>query len=60
MEAKVVELIISGFRNKEIAKKLSITEGTVKSHLTSIFMKLGLQSRYQLMVYGRKLRRQSL
>lgn len=60
MEAKVAELIIRGFRNKEIAKKLSITDGTVKSHLTSIFMKLGLQSRYQLMVYGKRLRQQSI
>ena len=57
-ELTVAELIMGGFRKKEIAKELSIKEGAVKSHLTEIFMKLGLQSRYQLIVFGRKLRSQ--
>ncbi len=55
MEMKVVELIVYGFSNKQIAKKLSISEKTVKAHLTNIFMKLGLENRYQLIVYARQL-----
>jgi DNA-binding NarL/FixJ family response regulator len=55
-ELTVAGLVTDGFKNKEIAKMLSIKEGTVKSHLTDIFMKLGLQSRYQLIVFGRELR----
>jgi DNA-binding NarL/FixJ family response regulator len=55
-EAKVVGLVESGLKNKEIAKKLSISEKTVKTHMTHIFMKLGLQNRYQLIVYTKQLR----
>jgi NarL family two-component system response regulator LiaR len=56
IELKIVELIGDGFSNKEIAKKFSIKEKTVKSHLTHIFKKLGLQSRYQLLLYAKQLR----
>jgi DNA-binding NarL/FixJ family response regulator len=55
-ELKIEELIGDGFNNKEIAKKLLIKEKTVKTHLTRIFKKLGLQSRYQLIVYAKQLR----
>lgn len=47
-QLKVIELIASGFTNKEIANVFSISEKTVKAHLTNIFTKLGLQNRYQL------------
>jgi len=59
MELKVIELIINGFSNKEIASKLSISEKTVKAHLSSIFMKLNLENRYQLIVYGTQLKRRA-
>jgi DNA-binding NarL/FixJ family response regulator len=52
MESKVIELIVGGFSNKEIANKLSISDKTVKAHLTNIFMKLNIENRYQLIVYG--------
>ena len=55
-EAKVIELVGYGLKNKEIAKKLSVEEKTVKAHLTRIFMKLGLHSKYQLIVYARQLK----
>ena len=51
MELKIIELVVVGLSNKEIAKKLSISEKTVKAHLTNIFMKLGLRNRYQLIVW---------
>jgi DNA-binding NarL/FixJ family response regulator len=57
MEMKIIELIADCLSNKEIAKKLSISEKTVKAHLTNIFTKLGFQSRYQLIVYARQLKR---
>lgn len=52
MESRVIELIASGFSNKEIANKLSISDKTVKAHLTNIFMKLNIENRYQLIIYG--------
>jgi DNA-binding NarL/FixJ family response regulator len=56
-EIKIVKLLVEGgFSNKEIAKKLSIGEKTVKFHLHHIFKKLGLQNRYQLIAYARQLR----
>ncbi|GIW47403.1 MAG: DNA-binding response regulator [Deltaproteobacteria bacterium] len=59
METQIVELITHGLNNKEIAKKLRISEKTVKAHLTSIFTKLDIQNRYQLMVYAKNKKNQS-
>ena len=56
-EVKIVSLVECGFKNKEIAKKLSIGEKTVKAHLTHIFVKLGLQNRYQLVAHTSQIRR---
>lgn len=44
-ELEVLRLVAEGERNKEVAVKLSITERTVKAHLTSIYNKLGVDSR---------------
>ena len=52
MELRVIELIAGGFSNKEIANRLAISDKTVKAHLTNIFMKLNIENRYQLIVYG--------
>jgi NarL family two-component system response regulator LiaR len=52
MELRVIELIAGGFSNKEIANKLAISDKTVKAHLTNIFLKLNIENRYQLIVYG--------
>jgi two-component system, NarL family, response regulator LiaR len=46
-ELEVLQLIAEGLANKEIAWKLGITEKTVKSHVSAILGKLGLQSRTQ-------------
>lgn len=47
-EAQVARLVAGASSNKEIAGQLSISERTVKAHLTSIFEKLGLRDRLQL------------
>ena len=53
-EKQVVNLICKGLKNKEIADKLFITETTVRHHLTSIFEKLALTSRLELVIYAFK------
>lgn len=53
-EFRVIKLITAGESNKEIAEKLSISEKTVKAHISSIFEKLNIHNRYQLMLFGRR------
>jgi DNA-binding NarL/FixJ family response regulator len=47
-EQRIAELAAEGRNNRDIADKLSVSEKTVKNHLTSIFQKLGCRSRSQL------------
>lgn len=47
-ELRIAELAAEGRNNREIADKLSLSEKTVKNHLTSIFQKLGCRNRSQL------------
>jgi DNA-binding NarL/FixJ family response regulator len=51
-ETEIVKMVAVGLRNKEIADKLSIGEGTVKSHLHSIYEKLGVHGRVELTMYA--------
>jgi len=51
-EVEVVRLVGLGLRNAEVAKRLFISEETVKSHLNNIFNKLGIQDRVELTVYA--------
>jgi DNA-binding NarL/FixJ family response regulator len=51
-EKEVVSLVASGYRNKEIANKLFISEQTVKTHLSNIFQKLELNDRLELALYA--------
>jgi NarL family two-component system response regulator LiaR len=44
-ELDVLRLIVEGFANKEIARRLAITEKTVKTHVSSILQKLGVADR---------------
>lgn len=52
-EVEVTRMVAAGLRNKEIAARLEITEGTVKFHLHGIYEKLQIDGRYALMNYAR-------
>jgi len=47
-EQEVMHLVAEGLANKEIARRLHVSEGTVKLHLHSIYRKLGIKSRFAL------------
>lgn len=47
-EREVVKLIGSGLINKQVAAIMSISEQTVKNHLSAIMQKLNFNNRYQL------------
>ena len=51
-EREVVALIAEGLRNKQIGKRLFISETTVTHHLSSIFSKLGVSDRLELVIYA--------
>ena len=52
-QARILHLICEGRLNKQIAFDLSISEATVKAHVTAILRKLGVQSRTQAVVLAR-------
>ena len=49
-EWQVIALAAKGYANKIIARELSLTEGTVKLHLHNIYQKLGIRSRFALVL----------
>jgi DNA-binding NarL/FixJ family response regulator len=51
-ERQVIATIVAGYTNKEIAKKFSISEQTVKHHLTHIFKKLSVSNRLELVLFA--------
>jgi DNA-binding NarL/FixJ family response regulator len=55
-EEEILNLVMRGMKNKQIADALRITTGTVKVHLMHIFEKTGVKDRFELAMYGRKLR----
>jgi DNA-binding NarL/FixJ family response regulator len=55
-ENEIVSHICQGYRNKEIAQKLNISEQTVKSHCNRIYKKLGVTDRLQLALHSYKIR----
>ena len=53
-EAEIVKMVAAGLRNKEIAAKLFIGEGTVKTHLHAIYRKLNVHGRVELTLYAQE------
>ena len=51
-ELEVLKLVASGASNREIAKTLYITEGTVKNHISNVLRKLGFRDRTQAALYA--------
>jgi DNA-binding NarL/FixJ family response regulator len=51
-EMEVIALIVAGYTNKDLARKLGISENTAKHHLTNIFDKLGVSNRLELVLYA--------
>jgi DNA-binding NarL/FixJ family response regulator len=51
-ELEVIEAIVAGYTNKDMAQKFSVSEHTVKHHLTNIFDKLGVSNRLELVLFA--------
>lgn len=51
-ERQVIELVGEGLKNQQIAERLTLSEITVRHHLTSIFSKLDVTDRLELIIYA--------
>ncbi len=51
-ELEVLRLVATGATNREIAESLSISEGTVKNHISNILSRLGLRDRIQAALFA--------
>lgn len=50
-EMEIITLVVAGYSNPEIAQKFSISEQTVKHHISNIFDKLGVSNRLELALF---------
>ena len=55
-ESEVLGLMAAGCSNRQIAEKLILSEGTVKFHVHSILVKIGVHSRTQAIIRGKELK----
>ena len=53
-EKEVIRLIGQGYKNKKISEQLCISETTVRHHLTSIYGKLGVTDRLELLIFAHR------
>lgn len=53
-ERQLIALLTQGLRNKEIAGRMNITEGTAKAYLSRLFEKTGASDRFELAVFAMK------
>jgi DNA-binding NarL/FixJ family response regulator len=52
---RVLNMLNEGLLNKQIAYELSVSEATIKAHVTAILRKLGVHSRTQAVIAAKKL-----
>jgi DNA-binding NarL/FixJ family response regulator len=50
-ERQIAEMVAAGAANREVAARLSLTEGTVKNHVSAVLRKLGLRDRTRLAIH---------
>ena len=53
-ELEVLDLVRQGLANKQIARRLGISERTVKAHLTSVFQRIGVVDRTQAALWAER------
>jgi DNA-binding NarL/FixJ family response regulator len=53
-EREVIELVVAGMANKQIARRLGISEKTVKGHLTNLFQRIGVADRTQAALWAER------
>jgi DNA-binding NarL/FixJ family response regulator len=53
-EKEVLRLVVDGLANKQIARRLGISERTVKAHLTSTFQRIGVTDRTQAALWAQR------
>lgn len=53
-ETEVLLLVVQGLANKQIARRLGISERTVKAHLTSTFQRIGVSDRTQAALWAER------
>jgi DNA-binding NarL/FixJ family response regulator len=53
-EREVLRMVVEGLPNKSIARRLGISERTVKAHLTSVFQQLGVTDRTQAALWAQR------
>ncbi len=53
-EREVLVLVMEGYQNKHIARRLGISEKTVKAHLTSVFRQIGVTDRTQAALWAQR------
>jgi two-component system, NarL family, nitrate/nitrite response regulator NarL len=51
-ETQVIALIVAGYTNKDLARKLGISAHTAKHHLANVFDKLGVSNRLELVLFA--------
>jgi DNA-binding NarL/FixJ family response regulator len=51
-QREVLRLLLQGQSNKEIARSLGVLEGTVKVHLRTVMLRLGVRNRTQLALFA--------
>ena len=49
---EIVEAVVAGYTNKEIARRLGVSVDTVRHHVTNIFDKTGASNRLELVLFA--------